>query len=74
MGSMTERGRELVAVCKRRNIGILCVQETNWTGKSARQLGEGFKILHSGEKRCRNGVGVILSTEFKEKVVEVSRS
>ena len=27
----------------------------------------------SGEKSSRNGVGVILSPEFKEKVVEVSR-
>ena len=66
MGSMTGRGRELVEVCKRRNIGILCVQ-----GR-ARELGGGFKILYSGEKSSRNGVGVILSSEFKEKVVEVS--
>ena len=73
VGSMIGRGRELVEVCKRRNIGILCVQETKWTGKSARELGEGFKILYSGEKSSRNGVGVIVSPEFKEKVVEVSR-
>ena len=57
MGSMTGRGREIVEVSKRRNIGILCVQETKWTCKSARELGEGFKILYSGEKSSRNGVG-----------------
>ena len=51
MGSMTGRGRELVDVCKRRNIGIPCVQETKWTGKSASELGEGFKILYS-ERRA----------------------
>ena len=73
VGSMTGRGRELVEVCKRRNIGILCVQETKWTGKSARELGEGSKILYSGEKSNRNGVWVILCPEFKEKVDEVSR-
>ena len=73
VGLMTGRGRELVDVYKRRNIGILYVQETKWTGKSARELGEGFKITYSGEKSSRNGVGVILSPEFKEKVVEVSR-
>ena len=39
------RERELVEVCKRRDIGILCVQETKWTGKSARELGEGYKIF-----------------------------
>ena len=49
------------------------MQETKWPGKSARELGEGYKILYSGEKSSRNGVGVILSLEFKEKVVEVSR-
>ena len=69
--SMTGRGREIVEVCKRRNIGILCVQETKWTGKGARELGEGFMILYSGEKSSRNRVGVNLSPE---KIVEVSRS
>ena len=49
------------------------MQETKWTGKSARELGEGYKILYSGGKSSRNGVGVILSPEFKENVVEVSR-
>ena len=41
--------------------------------QSAKELGEGFKIIYSGEKSSRNGVGVILSPEFTEKVVEVSR-
>ena len=49
------------------------MQETKWTGKSARELGEGFKILYSGEKSSRKGVGVILSSELKEKVFEVLR-
>ena len=57
VGSMTGRGRELVEVCKKSNIGILCEQETKWTGKSARELGEGLKILHCGEKSSRIGVG-----------------
>ena len=46
------------------------MQETKWPGKSARELG-GLKILYSGEKSSRNGVGG--HSEFKEKVVEVSR-
>ena len=50
------------------------MQETKWTGKSKRELGEGFKNLYSGEKSSRNGVGVILNPELKEKVVEVSRT
>ena len=49
------------------------MQETKWTDKSPRELGKGYKILYSGEKSSRNGVGVILSPEFKEKVDEVPR-
>ena len=70
---MTGRGRELVEGCKRRNIGILCVWETKWTSKSARELGEVFMILYNRENSSRNGMGVNLSPEFKEKVDEVSR-
>ena len=66
VGSMTRRGRELVEVCKRRSIAFLYVQESKWTGKSGRELGEGFKLLYSGEKISRNGVGGHLSPEFKE--------
>ena len=54
-------------VCKRRNIGILYIQETKSTGKSARELGEGFQIPYSGEQSSRNGMGVILIPEVKEK-------
>ena len=38
-----------------------------------KRVGRRFEILYSGEKNSRNRVGVILSPEFKEKVVEVSR-
>lgn len=73
VGSMTGRGRELVEVFKKRNIKIACVQETRWNGKSARELGDGYKIFYSGEKDTRNGVGVILDPTLKERVVEVTR-
>ena len=70
---MTGRGRELVEVFKERKIKIACVQETKWTGKSARELGEGYKIFYSGSQNTRNGVGVILDQTYKAKVIEVSR-
>ena len=35
-------------------------------------MGEGIKIHYSGEQSSRNGMGVIQSPEFKEKVIEVS--
>lgn len=73
VGSMTGRGRELVDVCMRRNIDIMCVQETKWKGKSSRELGEGYKLFYSGEECKRNGVGIILSPKYKEAVIEVVR-
>ena len=73
MGSMIGRGRELVEVFKKRNIKIACIQETRWSGKSARELGEGYKIFYSGEKDTKYGVGVILDPTLKNNVVEVSR-
>ena len=73
VGSMTGKGRELVEVCRRRNIDILCVQETKWKGKSARELGEGYKMYYSGEGNKRNGVGIILSPKYKERVIEIVR-
>ena len=57
----------------RRKIEVMCVQETRWKGKSARELGEGYKIFYSGEKNGMNGVGVILSPTLKTKVIEVIR-
>ena len=57
MGSMTGRGRELVEVCKRRNIEILCVKETRWTGKSARELGEGFQIFKVERRAVETELG-----------------
>ncbi|XP_063590186.1 uncharacterized protein LOC134767066 [Penaeus indicus] len=70
---MTGRGREISEVCKERNIDILCVQDTRWSGKSARELLEGYKIYYSGEGNRRNGIGIILSPKYKEGVIEVER-
>ncbi|XP_047488085.1 craniofacial development protein 2-like [Penaeus chinensis] len=44
---MAGRGREIAEVCKERSIDILCVQETKWSGKSARVLLEGHKIYYT---------------------------
>ncbi|GFN76680.1 retrovirus-related pol polyprotein line-1 [Plakobranchus ocellatus] len=49
------------------------IAETRWSGKSTRDIGEGHKIFYCGERDKRNGVGIILSPEYKEQVVEVKR-
>ena len=73
VGTMTGKGRELVEVCKRRSLDILCVQETKWGGNSSRQLGDKYRIIYSGESNNRNGVGKILSPHLSEQVVQVDR-
>ena len=70
---MTGRGREIVEVMMRRSISIVCVQETKWTGKSARELGDGYKLFYSGGGKAKNGVGVILAPDLKTQVVEVEQ-
>ena len=73
IGSLTGKGRELVDVMQRRNIKILCIQETKWKGNSARKIGEGYKVYYAGENRRRNGIGIILHPELQESVTEVIR-
>ena len=70
---MTGRGREIADVMNRRKIDILCVQETRWAGKSARDLGGDCNIFFSGSPAKRNGVGVIVRGEYKDKVLVVKR-
>ena len=71
---MTGRSREVADVMERRKIDILCVQETLWKGNKARVIGSGFKLIYSEtDERGRCGVGVVLSKEMKDNVVEVER-
>lgn len=73
VGSMTGRGREVADVMDRRKVAILCVQETRWTGNSARDIGGNCKIIYSGGKTKRNGVGVVLRGEWRDRVMDVKR-
>ena len=73
VGSLTGKGRELVEVMQRRNIDILCIQETKWKGKKAKCLGDGYKVYYNGESTRRNGVGIILHPDLQDKVLDVVR-
>ena len=74
VGSVTGRGRAIADLMYTRKVDILCVQETRWRGNKARELGEGYKLIYSGaNKEGRNGVGIILSNEMKNEVIEVNR-
>jgi len=45
VGSLTGKLRELVDAAIRRRVNILCVQETKWKGKKAKEVEDtGFKL------------------------------
>ncbi|XP_045452741.1 craniofacial development protein 2-like [Melitaea cinxia] len=70
---MTGRGRELADVLERRRINIACLQETKWKGQTAREIGAGCKFYYCGCDGKRNGVGIVLDRELKNKVMDVKR-
>ena len=73
IGTMTRRGRELADMMERRNVDILCLQETKWKGSKARNIGDGCKIFYFGADGRKNGIGIVLREELLESVLEVKR-
>ena len=70
---MTGKSREVTEMLKRRRVEIACVQETKWKGNKAREIGEGYKLYYKGASTTRNGVGIILHSEWQDKILEVKR-
>ena len=71
--TMTRRGRELVDLIKRRNVDILCLQETKWKGSKARNIGGGCKLFYNGADGRRSGIEIVVREELAESVLEVKR-
>ena len=71
IGTMT--GRELADMMERRNVDILCLQETRWKGSKARNIGGGCKIFYNGADGRKNGIGIVLREELAESVLKVKR-
>uniref|UniRef100_A0A914UVW4 Endonuclease/exonuclease/phosphatase domain-containing protein n=1 Tax=Plectus sambesii TaxID=2011161 RepID=A0A914UVW4_9BILA len=69
---MTGRGRELANVLKKRKVHIACVQEVWWKGEKSRDIGAGYKLIYYGTS-SKNGVGVIINEQLRERVLEVRR-
>ena len=74
IGTMTGRGKELADMMERRNVDILCLQETKWKGSKARNIGGGCKIFYNGADGRKNGIGIVLREELAESVQEVKRT
>ena len=77
VGSMTGRSGEVADALERRKVKVCCVQETRWKGEGTRILrtktGGKYKLFWKGCSEGVSGVGVIVSEEFIDKVVEVTR-
>ena len=73
IGTMIGRGRELADMMERRNVDILCLQETKWKGSKPRNIGGGCKIFYSGADGRKNGIGIVVREELAESVLEVKR-
>ncbi|KAF7686892.1 hypothetical protein C0J45_22493 [Silurus meridionalis] len=70
---MSGKGKEGADMMERKKVDMLCVQENEWKGSMARNIGGGFKLFYDGVDEKRNGVGVILKEEISKSVVEVKR-
>ena len=74
IGTLTGKTIELVETMKRRRVNIMCLQETKWVGEKAKVLDtSGYKLWYTGKHKTKNGVGIIVDSEFIEQVVGVVR-
>ena len=70
---MTGRGRELADLMERRNVDILCLQETKWKGSKAKNIGGGCKLFYNGADGRKNGIGIVVREDLAENALEVKR-
>ena len=77
VGSMTGRSGEIADALERRKVKVCCVQEMRRKGEGTRILRtktrEKYKLFWKGCSEGVSGIGVIVSEEFMDKVVEVMR-
>ena len=74
VGSMTGRSGEIVQLMKKKSLQVLCVQETKWKGSKAKEIGVGYKLYYHGEDGTKNGVGIVLSEDMRDRVLAVERT
>ena len=70
---MTGRRRELADMMEKRNVDILCLQETKWKGSKARNIRGGCKLFYNGADGRKNGIQIVVMEELAESVLEVKR-
>ena len=69
IGTMSGRERELADMMERRNVDILCLQETKWKGSKARNIGGECKLFYNGADGRKNGIRIVVRKELAESVL-----
>ena len=72
IGTMTGRERELADMMERRNVDILCLQETKWKGSKARNIGADANYF-TMKLMKESGIGILVREELVESVLKVKR-
>ncbi|XP_068242333.1 craniofacial development protein 2-like [Palaemon carinicauda] len=71
---MTGRGREVADLMREKKVDVICVQGTLCKGNRAKEISDGYELYISGtNKQGRYGVGLILSGELKNALIDVHR-
>ena len=73
IGTMTGRGRDLADMMDRRNVDILCLQETRWKASKARNIGGGCKIFYHAADGRKKWDRIVLREKLAKSVLEVKR-
>ncbi|VDL76761.1 unnamed protein product [Nippostrongylus brasiliensis] len=73
VGTLSGKSRELADLMKRKNIHIMCLQETLWKEEKAKEIGDGVKLFYKGEDSRKSGVGIAVSESIKDSVSAVRR-
>ena len=73
IGTMTGRERELADLMERKNVDILCLQETKWKGSKTRNIGGGCKLFYNRADGRKNGIGILVSEDLVKSVLGVKR-
>ena len=71
--TLTGKSMELVNVMKRRRVSVAYLQETKWKRDKAKELANGYKLFYAGKNTTKNGVGIVVDKDLKEKIVWVKR-
>lgn len=71
VGAFSGKAREIADALERRKFDKACMQKTRWKSDKARDMNAEYRLDYaSADKNSRGGVGIILGSSFREKVIK----